>query len=73
VSELPLDNHEWDAFASHFYGVSVRQLMRREPSAHTRCDGRTPQLGSGRGARPLPTSRPAVKDTEQRADRELDS
>ena len=47
--------------------------MWGEASPDTRCDGGASQLGSGGGARPLATTRPAVEDTEQRADGKLDS
>jgi hypothetical protein len=57
----------------HFDGVSVPELMWSEPSPDARCDGRASQLGSGAGTRPLATTRPAVEDTEQRADGKLDS
>jgi hypothetical protein len=73
VAELALYDHERHAFARHFYGVGVPQLMWGEPSADTRYDGRAPQLGSGGGARPLATTRRAVENTEQRADGECNS
>jgi hypothetical protein len=73
VAELALDDHEWHAFASHFDGVGVPQLMWSEPSTDTCCDGHAPQLRSGGGGRPLATARPAVEDTEQRADGKPDT
>ena len=45
VAKLALDDDERYAFASHFDGVGVPQLMWSEPSADTCCDGRAPQLG----------------------------
>jgi hypothetical protein len=73
VAELALDDHERHILTSHFDGVRVPQLMRSEPSADTRSDGGAPQVGSGGGARPLAATRPAVEDTEQRADGKPDS
>ena len=73
MPELALDDHERHAFASHFDGVGVPELMWGEPSADTGCDGGAPQLGSGGGGRPLATARPAVEDTEQRADGKPDA
>ncbi|HYY85344.1 MAG TPA: hypothetical protein VE686_12695, partial [Beijerinckiaceae bacterium] len=57
-----------EALASHLDGVGMAQLMRGESSADPSCDGRAPQLSSSDGGRPLATTRPAVEDTEQRAD-----
>ena len=73
VAELALDDDERYAFVGHFDGVSVPELMWSEPSPDARCDGRAPQLGSGAGTRPLATTRPAVEDTEQRADGKPDT
>jgi hypothetical protein len=73
VAELALVDHERHTFASHFDGVGVSQLMWGEPSADTCCDGRAAQLGSSGGSRPLATTRPAVDDTEQRADGKPDA
>ena len=68
MAELPLDDYERHAFASHLDGVGVTQLMWSEPSTDTRGDGRAAQLSSSGGGRPLATTRPAVEHTEQRAD-----
>jgi hypothetical protein len=73
VAQLPLDDDERYAFASHLDGVGVPQLMRGESSADPRCDGCAPQLCSSGGGRPLATTRPAVEDTEQRADGKPDT
>jgi hypothetical protein len=51
----------------------MAQLMRGESSADPSCDGRAPQLSSSGGGRPLATTRPAVEDTEQRADWKSDT
>jgi hypothetical protein len=44
VPELALDHDERDAFVRHLDRVGVTQLMRREPTPHTRCGGRVVQL-----------------------------
>ena len=67
MAELPLNDDERHAFASHLNGVRVPELMWSESSTDTRSDGSTAQLGSSGGGRPLTTTRPAVEDTEQRA------
>src|SRR3954454_4295425 len=68
VAELALDDHQWHAFAGHLDGVRVPQLMRGEPSADTCRGGGAPQLRASGGGPPRATTRPAVEDTEQRAD-----
>jgi hypothetical protein len=68
VAELALNDDERHAFASHLDGVGMAQLMRGESSADPSFGGRAPQLSSSGGGRPLATTRPAVEDTEQRAD-----
>jgi hypothetical protein len=73
VAELALDDDERHAFVGHFDSVGVPKLMWSEPSPDARCDRRTPQVGPGAGTRPLAATRPAVEDTEQRADGKLDS
>ena len=40
VPKLLLDHHERDALVSYLDRVCVTQLMRSEPSPHTRCRGR---------------------------------
>ena len=67
MAELPLNDDEGHAFASHLDGVGVPQLMWSESSTDTCGDGCTAQLASSGGGRPLMTTRPAVEDTEQRA------
>ena len=73
VAELALDDYERHAFASHFDGVGVPQLMWGEPSPDACCDGGAPQFGACGGGRPLATTRPAVEDTEQGADGKPDT
>ena len=70
VAELPLDDY---AFVGHFDGMGMSQLVWSEPAADTRCGGSAPHLCSSGGGRPLVTTRPAVEDTEQRANRERDT
>ena len=67
MAELPLNDDEGHAFASHLDGVRVPELMWSESATDTGGDGCTAQLGSSGGGRPLTTTRPAVDDTEQRA------
>ncbi|MEA2361282.1 MAG: hypothetical protein QOD71_427 [Thermoleophilaceae bacterium] len=68
MAELALNDDERHALASHLDGVGMAQLMRSETPADPSRDGRAPQLSSSGGSRPLATTRPAVKDTEQMAD-----
>src|SRR5438552_9143014 len=68
VAELALNHDEWHAFASHLDGAGVTQLVWSEPTADARGGGRAPQLSASGGGRPLATTRPAVEDTEHRAD-----
>jgi hypothetical protein len=44
---IHVERHGARAFASHFYGVCVAQLMRREAAPHTGMRGRS---GGGGGA-----------------------
>jgi len=39
VSELSLDDAEWDALACHLDGVRMTKLVWSEPSAHTGARG----------------------------------
>jgi hypothetical protein len=34
MSELPLDDRQWDPFGRHLDRVGVPELVRREPPAH---------------------------------------
>jgi hypothetical protein len=69
--ELALDHDEWNAFVRHLDRVSVSQLMRREPSSHSRRVGRVVQL-LARGRRlPPATGGRSVDNAQHRADREL--
>jgi hypothetical protein len=47
VSELPLDDDEWDALVCHLDRVCVSQLMRREATAHPSCQGSVMKLLPG--------------------------
>ena len=40
MSELPLDDVQWDAFAGHLDGVRVPQLMGCKAATHARIGGR---------------------------------
>jgi hypothetical protein len=71
VPELALDDDQRHALASHLDGVGVAELVRRKAAPHSCRSCGAPQVGAGRGARPVPTARRAVDDAEQRADREL--
>jgi hypothetical protein len=57
VAELALNDDQRHAFASHFDGVRVQELVRREAPAHTGCYGRPAQVGSRGDARPRPGGR----------------
>jgi hypothetical protein len=48
VSELALDDDEWDAFVRHLNGVSVPELVRRKPAPDTGLGGRVMELLAGR-------------------------
>jgi hypothetical protein len=48
VPELPLDDNQRRAFASHLDGVSVPELVWREAAPHSCRDGGAPQLGACR-------------------------
>jgi hypothetical protein len=66
MAELALDDDQRHAFAGELDGVSVPELVRREPSPDPCLDGGSPQVRSGGGARPVPTACRAVDDAEQR-------
>ena len=71
VAKLALDHDEWNAFVRHLDCVSVSQLMRREPSSHSRRVGRVVQL-LARGRRlPAASRGRSVDHAQHRADREL--
>lgn len=49
MPELTLDNQQWDAFARHFHGVRVAQLVWAEPPSHPGTAGRVVQLNADSG------------------------
>jgi hypothetical protein len=55
VPELPLDHDERDAFVGHLDRVSMPELMRREPTTDTGCDGRVLELLASCGGFPVPS------------------
>src|SRR5215216_7677046 len=52
VPELALDDDQRHAFAGHFDGVRVAELVRREAPTHAGLAGDASQLGAGGGGRP---------------------
>jgi hypothetical protein len=68
VPELTLDDDERNAFVCHFDRVGVPELVRREPTPHTRSRSGVVQLPA-RGRRfPAPIGRRSVNHTKERAD-----
>ena len=51
VAQLALDDQQRHAFAGHFDGMSMAQLVRRKPAAHPRPAGSHVQLGADAGWR----------------------
>jgi hypothetical protein len=73
VAKLTLDHEERNAFVRHFDGVSMPQLMRREPSSHARRGGGMVQLlARGRRLPPASSGR-SVNHAQHRTDGELAS
>jgi hypothetical protein len=62
VSELARDDDQRHAFAGYLDGVSVTELVWREPAPHSRRAGGAPQLGTCRSGRLVPSARRAVDD-----------
>ena len=56
MPELPLDDRQRDPFVGHFDGVSMPQLVWREPPSHTGLSGESAQLTAGSCRRPAPTA-----------------
>ena len=71
MSELALNDAQRNAFAGHFDGVGVTELMGREAPSHAGVRGGSAELGARRRARPAPSARRAVDDAEQRTNRKL--
>jgi hypothetical protein len=70
VSQLPLDDHERDAFMSHLDRVRVPKLVWREPASYSCCGGGTGELSASGRRFPVPADGGPVDDAEERADRE---
>jgi hypothetical protein len=71
VSELPLDDDEWNAFVCHLDRMSVSKLVRGEaPASSCRRSG-VMELLSGCGGLPVPSGRWTVDHAQQRSDRQL--
>jgi hypothetical protein len=68
VSELSLDHDERNAFAGHLDGVSVPQLMRREPATNAGFLGSPVQLGADAGWCAGSSARGTTQDAEQGSD-----
>ena len=51
MCELPLDHDQRDPLAGHLDRVRVPELVRREPSTHTRPLSGVMQLGANPGGR----------------------
>jgi hypothetical protein len=69
MPELPLDQDQRNAFVCHFDRVGVPELVRREPTPHTRAHSGAVQL-LARGRRfPAPTGRRSMNHTKEGADR----
>jgi hypothetical protein len=47
MSQLPLDDYEWDALVSHLYRMGVAELMGREPASHAGPGGGSAELSAG--------------------------
>src|ERR671915_282720 len=67
-----LDDDQRHAFARQLDGVRVRELVRREASAHSGCDGGPAHVRSSGGAGPMAATRRTVDHAEQWTDRKLD-
>ena len=72
VSELALDDDEWDAFAGHLDGVGVAELMWGEPTPHAGSRGGLTEFFPGRSVGPVPSARRPGDDAEQRSDWKLE-
>jgi hypothetical protein len=72
VTELALDDVEWDTFASHLDCVRMTQLVRREPATYAGLAGDPPEVVASRAIRPgspggLGTDRAQKRPDRQRA------
>ena len=69
VPELPLD-HQRDPLARHLDGMSMAELMRREPAPDSGRPGGAAQLHANPGGGASAAARGAMEHAEQSADRE---
>jgi hypothetical protein len=65
VPKLPLDDDQRDALVSHFDGVGVAQLVRRESTADARESCGAVELLASGGLLPVPAGSRAVDYTQQ--------
>jgi hypothetical protein len=70
MAQLALDHVPRHAFARHFDGMGVAQLVRSEPAPDARFPRQSLKLASGRRAGPLPRSGWPADDAEHRTDQE---
>ncbi len=68
MTELPLDDHQWDPFAGHFDCVSVAELVRREPSPDARCAGGVSQQRADPGGGARAAAGGSAEHAEERPD-----
>jgi hypothetical protein len=47
VSQLPLDDYEWDALVGHLNRMGVAELMGRKPASHAGYGGGAAELPAG--------------------------
>ena len=70
MPELALYDQQRDTLAGHLDGVSMSQLVRRNPSANAGGMSRGVELDTDPGGRTRPTARRAPQHAEQRSDRD---
>ncbi len=71
MPELPLDDHQRDAFSGHLNGVGVPELMRSEPTPDPCCGCGAVQLRTHAGWTARAATRRSVQDAEERSDWEV--
>ena len=69
MPELALYDKQRDPLTGHLHGVSVPELMRREPAANPSGVGNATQLSADPSGGARPAAGRAAQDAEQRADR----
>ena len=70
MPELPLYDQQRDTLAGHLDGVSVSQLVRRNPSANAGGMSRGVELDTDPGGRTRPPAGRPPEHAKQRPDRE---